>query len=72
VWGKNTSGYRVPASSKQEDMKFSDLEALQAFDANEELTEERRQAGAVIESGVMTMMAEDEFLTNFSAPFTVD
>ena len=26
----------------------------------------------VIESGVMTMMAEDEFLTNFPAPFTVD
>ena len=53
-------------------MKFPDLEALQAFGANEELTEERRQAGAVIESGVMTMMAEDEFLTNFPAPFTVD
>jgi hypothetical protein len=28
-------------------MKFPDLEALQAFGANEELTEERRQAGAV-------------------------
>ena len=53
-------------------MKFPDLEALQAFGSNEELTEERRQAGAVIESGVMTMMAEDEFLTNFPAPFTVD
>ena len=53
-------------------MKFRDLEALQAFGANEELTEERRQAGAVIKSGVMTMMAEDEFLTNFPAPFTVD
>ena len=53
-------------------MKSPDLEALQAFGANEELTEERRQAGAVIESGVMTMMVEDEFLTNFSAPFTVD
>ena len=49
-------------------MEFSDLEALQAFGANEELTEERRQAGAVIESGVMTIMAEDEFLTSFPAP----
>ena len=53
-------------------MKFPDLEALQAFGANEELTEQRRQAGAVIESGVMTMISEDEFFTNFPAPFTVE
>jgi hypothetical protein len=53
-------------------MKFPDLEALQAFGANEELAEERGQAGSLSESGVMTMMAEDEFLTNFPAPFTVD
>ena len=53
-------------------MKFPDLEALQAFGENEELTEERRQAGAVIESGVMTITAEDEFLANFPAPFMVD
>ena len=52
-------------------MKFPDLEALQAFNANEELTEERRQAGAVIESGIMTVMAEEEVLINFPAPFTV-
>jgi hypothetical protein len=52
-------------------MKFPDLEALQAFGANEELTEERRQADAIIESGIMTMMADDKFLTNFPAPFTV-
>jgi hypothetical protein len=45
---------------------------LQAFGANEELTKERKQAGAVIESGVMTMMAKDGFLINFSVPFTVD
>ena len=51
-------------------MKFPSLEALQAFGANEELTEQRRQAGAVIESSVMTMIAEDEFITNFPAPFT--
>ena len=53
-------------------MKFPDLGALQALGANEELTEERRQAGAIIESGVMTMIAEGEFLTNFPTPFTVD
>jgi hypothetical protein len=53
-------------------MKFPDLDALQAFGANEELTEERRKAGAVIESGVMTMIAEDGFFTNFPAPFIVD
>ena len=49
-------------------MKFPNLEALQAFGANEELTEERREAGAVIESGTMTIMAKDEFLINFPAP----
>jgi len=53
-------------------MKFPSLEALQAFGANEELTEQRRQAGAVIETGIMTMIAEDEFITNFPAPFTVE
>ncbi len=51
-------------------LKFLDLEVLRAFGANEELTEERRKAGAIIESGVMTMIAEDEFLTNFPTPFT--
>ena len=62
-----------PAPSLVFKLNYSiDLQALQAFGANEELTEERRQAGAVIESGVMTLMAEDEFLTNFPAPFTVD
>ena len=53
-------------------MKFPDLEALQAFGANEELTDERRQAGAVIVSGVVTIMLEDEFLTNFPTSFTVN
>ena len=35
-------------------MLFPSMEVLQAFGANEELTEIRREAGAVIESGVMT------------------
>ena len=51
-------------------MKFPDLDALQAFGSNEELTAERRQAGAVIESGIMTMISQDDFLTNFPEPFT--
>ena len=45
-------------------MKFADLEAFQAFGSNEELTEERKKAGAVVESGVMTMIYEDDFFTN--------
>ena len=35
-------------------MLFPSMEVLQAFGANEELTEIRREAGAVIESGVPT------------------
>jgi|TARA_B110000495_G_C22639440_1_gene379757 hypothetical protein len=42
-------------------MMFPSMEALQAFGANEELTEIRRQAGAVIESGKMTLISEDYF-----------
>ena len=42
-------------------MMFPSMEALQAFGANEELTEIRRQAGAVIESGKMTPISEDYF-----------
>jgi len=53
-------------------MKFPDMEALQAFGANEELTEERKKAGAVVESGVMTMISEDDFFTNFPEPFLSD
>ena len=34
--------------------KFESIEARQAFGADKELTETRRQAGAVIESSVMT------------------
>ena len=53
-------------------MKFSDMEAFQAFGSNEELTEERKKAGAVVESGVMTMISEDDFFTNFPEPFLSD
>ena len=35
-------------------IKFESVEAMQAFGADKELTETRLQAGAVIESGVMT------------------
>lgn len=49
-------------------MKFDSVEAMQAFGADKELTETRRQAGAVIESGVMTPIS-DEFFTNFPEAF---
>ncbi len=45
-------------------MMFPSMEALQAFGGDEELTEIRRQAGAVIESGVMTPISGDYF-TNY-------
>ena len=53
-------------------MKFPNMEAFQAFGSNEELTEERRKAGAVVESGVMTMISDDAFFTNFPDPFIKD
>ena len=40
---------------------------MQAFGSDEEFTETRRQAGMVMESGVMTPIS-DEFLTNFPEP----
>jgi hypothetical protein len=49
-------------------MLFPSMEVLQAFGANEELTEIRREAGAVIESGVMTPISEDYF-TNYPDAF---
>ena len=49
-------------------IKFDSVEAMQAFGSDEELTETRRQAAAVIESGVMTPIS-DEFFTNFPEPF---
>jgi hypothetical protein len=49
-------------------MLFPSLEVLQAFGANEELTETIREAVAVIESGVMTPISEDYF-TNYPDAF---
>ena len=49
-------------------IKFENVEAMQAFGADKELTETRRQAGAVIESGVMTAIS-DEFFTNYPDAF---
>ena len=49
-------------------MMFPSMEVLQAFGADEELTEIRRQGGAVIETGVMTPISEDYF-TNYPDAF---
>ena len=49
-------------------IKFESVEAMQVFGADKELTETRRQAGAVIESGVMTLISE-EFFTNYPEAF---
>ena len=45
-------------------MMFPNMEAIQAFRDDDELTEKRREAGAVIESGVMTPISDDYF-TNY-------
>ena len=45
-------------------MMFPSMEVLQALGADAELTEIRRQGGAVIESGVMTPISE-EYFTNY-------
>ena len=49
-------------------IKFKSIGAMQAFGADKELTETRRQAGAVIESGVMTLISDD-FFTNYPDAF---
>ncbi len=49
-------------------LRFDSLEALKKFGADQELTEQRREAGAVIESGVTTIMSGD-FFTNYPEPF---
>ena len=49
-------------------MLFPSMEVLQAFGANEELTKIRREAVAIIESGVMAPILED-YLTNFPDAF---
>jgi len=45
-------------------MMSPSMEVLQAFGSDAELTEIRRQGGAVIESGVMTPISE-EYFTNY-------
>ena len=40
-------------------MMFPSMEMLQAFGADEELTEIRRQGGTVIETGIMMLISED-------------
>ena len=45
-------------------MQFSNIEAVQAFRDDEELTQCRREAGAVIESSVMVPIS-DEYFTNY-------
>ena len=45
-------------------MQFPNMEALQAFRDDKELTEKRKEAGAVIESAVMTPIS-DEYFTKF-------
>ena len=49
-------------------IKFKSIEAMQAFGADKEFTETRKQAGAVIESGVITPIS-DEFFTNYPDTF---
>ena len=45
-------------------MQFPNIEAVQAFRDDDELTERRREAGAVIESAVMNTIS-DEYFTNY-------
>ena len=45
-------------------MQFPNMEALQAFKDDKELTEKRKEAGAVIETAVMTPIS-DEHLANY-------
>ena len=63
------------ASTEKEDpsqlhaiMFFPSVDALQSFGSDQELTETRRQAGAIIESGVMTPISVDYF-TNYPDAF---
>ena len=52
-------------------MKFDSMEALEKFRNDDELTERRRQAGAVIESGIQTPISSD-YMTNFPNTFVVN
>ena len=50
-------------------IQFPNMEALQAFRDDKELTEKRREAGAVIESSVMIPIS-DEYFTNYPDAYT--
>ena len=49
-------------------IKFGSIEGMQAIGADKEFTETRKQAGAVIESVVMTPIS-DEFFTSHPDTF---
>ena len=49
-------------------MMFSDMAVLQVFGSNDELTEIRRQGGAVIDGGDMTPTSNNYF-TNYPDAF---
>ena len=49
-------------------MMFSDMAALQVFGSDDELTEIRRQEGAVIDGGDMTPISNNYF-TNYPDAF---
>ena len=49
-------------------MMFSDMAVLQVFGSNDELTEKRRQGGAVIDGGDMTPISNNYF-TNYPNAF---
>ena len=52
-------------------MKFDSMEALEKFRNDDKLTERRRQAGAVIESGIQVPISND-YMTNFPNTFVVN
>ena len=52
-------------------MKFDSMEALEKFRDDDELTERRREAGAVIESGIQIPISAD-FITNFPDAFVMN
>ena len=44
-------------------MDFQSMEALKNFGSDEELTKTRIEAGAMVETGIMTIMNEQSFIT---------
>ena len=49
-------------------MRCDSLDVLKRFGADEKLTNERREAGVVIESRSFTLLSDD-FMTNYPEPF---